>query len=163
MNVTLSHSELIHAAMLGMRRQIESLRLHRTPANGYDRSRSQEWGDHIEGACGECAAAKALNLYWNPTINTFHFAPDLNGVARQIEVRTRSKSHYDLIIRKDDDLSSVFILVTGVSPDFHVVGWIIGHDGAIDSNVKEYGGRPKAWFVPQEQLRPIEELAQMVK
>jgi hypothetical protein len=101
------------------------------------------------------AVAKALNVYFPSSVNTFKNGSDL---FHGIEIRTRSKEHYELIVRPDDNMESRFVLVTGCAPVFNVRGWIVGVDARREEWWNEYGERPGAWFVPQESLLPIEEL-----
>jgi hypothetical protein len=150
MQVRLTNQEMMTAALIGIMRQVSSLR--REDGHGFDGE--DGWTIHIEGACGEMATAKALGRYFEPTLNTFK-APDLGA---NIQVRTRSKNHYDLLIRNDDNLDNIFVLVTGRAPLFEVRGYLRGHDAIKDEWVKTYGGRPAAWFVPQAALLPIVDL-----
>ena len=143
------------AAHCGLLRNLASIIDGRKPAYGFD-DEDLTWGPHIEGACGEVAVAKLLDKFWSPTVNTFGGA----DIGRSIGVRTRSKAHYDLIVREADDPNHKYILVTGRAPKFTVHGYIIGSDARKDDWVHSYGGRPAAWFVPQSALRSIDELKQ---
>lgn len=145
MKITLTNSEMVMAALIGCHRHIASLRLKQ--AHGA----TDTWTLNIEGACGELAAAKALNLFWDGSVNTFS-APDLQP---NIQVRTRSKSDFGLIVRKKDNDDEIFVLVTGVSPTFVVHGWIYGKDAKQEKWIQTYGDRPAAYFVPQSALHPI--------
>jgi hypothetical protein len=140
------------AAQIGVLRQLEAVRKGLPDRHGFDGDTG--WTIHIEGAAGEIAAAKALGLYWGGTVNTFKTEGDVGN----IEVRTRSKPHYDLLVRDNDKNESVFVLVTGKSPKYNVVGWILGKDAKKTEWYADYGNRPPAYFVPQNCLRPIEEL-----
>jgi hypothetical protein len=75
-----------------------------------------------------------------------------------LEVRTRSESDYDLIIRDNDKLDSIYVLVVGQCPTYRVIGWMRGRDGRRPEYEQTYGNRPRAYFVPQAALKPIEEL-----
>jgi hypothetical protein len=111
-------------------------------------------GMHIEGAGGECAVAKALKLYWSGSVDTFKREGDVGD----LEVRTRSEDWHELLIRPDDP-SAIYVLVVGKIPHFRLVGWI--HSSVAKQRndwLKPHGGRPPAYFVPQSELRPIEEL-----
>jgi len=151
MAVTLTSFEIFQAAMIGAKRNIEA-KVRRLPdRHGFTGS---GWDAHIEGACGEIAVAKFLGLYWGGSVNTFKTGGDVSG----LEVRTRSESHYDLIIRDNDPPDSIYILVIGQCPTYQVVGWVRGREGKRAEYRKTHGGRPGAYFVPQSALRPIEEL-----
>lgn len=107
----------------------------------------------IEGAVGELAVAKALNVYWNGSVNTLR-ALDLSG----IQVRTHSQRDYDLIVWPDDSPDDLYVLVTGKMPEYRIHGWIRGSDAMQDHWLKEHGDRPPAYVVPQDALQPIETL-----
>lgn len=148
MLVRLTWEEAAMAADVGRRRQLTSLRSGHKDKHGYS---GDGWGIHIEGAMGEMVLAKHLGIHWDGSINTFK-RDDLPGV----QVRTRSGHHYDLIIRTDDDPNSRFVLVTGKCPNYRIRGWIQGQDGMQEEWLKDYGQRPKAYFVPQGLLLPLQ-------
>lgn len=112
------------------------------------------WQVHVEGAMGEAACAKALGTYNPMTVNTFK-GPD---IGKKIQVRTRSRACYDLIVRANDDDDEAFILVTGTCPKYTVRGWCWGREAKQARHLKNHGGHGEAWFVPAEHLRPIAEL-----
>lgn len=147
--ITLTFSELFRAAMIGVMREVASRKQGRQQSNGRDNKNS--WSDHIEGAAGEMAFAKALNIYCSGHVNVGH-SLDVGD----FQVRTRSKPYYDLIIRQDDADDEKFALVIGESPHFHVIGWIYGREGKKPEWLKDYGNRPLAWFVPQGELRKFD-------
>ena len=145
MNIKLTENELIMAANVGVRRQSASLAKNLKDKHGA--SISKGWQLHIEGACGELAFAKAMNWFWNGSVNTFKL-PDVGNV----QVRTRSEAHYELIIRKGD--AGIFVLVTGTAPEYKVHGWFNSLH-VRDEWIKDHGGREKAFFVPQNELYPL--------
>ena len=151
MNVTLTWQEVAQGAWTGTQRQMHALKDRRTSVFGFE---GDDWGIHIEGACGEIAAAKAMDRYWSASVNTFKVGGDVG----QVQVRTRSRHDYELLIRENDRDEDVFVLVTGKIPDFYVRGWIVGRDGKRDEWRKAHGGRPPAWFVPHDALHPIKQL-----
>lgn len=107
---------------------------------------------HLEGACGEYATAILLGVEWGASINTFHDKPDVAGY----EVKTRSKNHYDLIVRRDTSLSDAFILIIGQRPNYRGIGWIDGRAARRPEWWATHGDRPGAWFVPQRALRSLD-------
>lgn len=148
--ITLTEQELEYAAMIGAKRHYESVihgRKHNPPLKADDIGL---WL-HIEGACGELAVAKWSGKYWGGDICTFKAA----DIGERVQVRTRSKHDYDLIVRDNDNDEHAFILVTGVGIDFTLRGWIWGRDAKRPEFLKTYGGRPAAYFVPQSELRPM--------
>lgn len=148
--IILTQAELLLAATIGVQRQVEALRQGLPDKHGFDGG--EAWTVHIEGACGELAVAKALDRYWSGTINTFK----LSGDVGKLQVRTRSRTHYDLLVRDDDCDEDIFVLVVGRAPSYRVVGWIRGKDAKRSEYRQSYGNRPIAYFVPQSALTPFE-------
>jgi hypothetical protein len=149
--VTLTDYELVQAATTGMLRQVSAIKREYNSA-----IKGKEWQAHIEGACGEVAVAKAMGRYWGGSVNTFKSGGDLDGTGW--EVRTRSEHDYDLIVRDDDPDDRVFILVTGIAPDYQVRGWMKAADAKRQEWRKDYGGHGAAFFVPSECLREMGDL-----
>lgn len=146
--VTLTWFELEMAAIVAVRRHVEALRQTRPDRYGAAGD-ADGWQLHLEGAFGELAFAKALGRYWDGSINTFHDGGDV-GV---VQVRTRSRSDYDLIVRDADRDGDYFVLVVGRSPSYTVVGYILGADAKQPKWSKDHGGHGAAFFVPQSELR----------
>jgi len=151
LKVTLAWYELYMAATVGVKRQLEALKDARPDRHGYE---GNGWNVHVEGAAGELAAAKALDRFWSGSINTFKSDGDVGA----IQIRTRSKAYYELIVRSDDADNDRFVLVTGTAPHYNVVGWITGRDAKRDEWLQTYGNRPAAYFVPQRELHDLEAL-----
>ncbi|VIO80084.1 hypothetical protein [Bradyrhizobium ivorense] len=148
--VELSLHEVLMAAEVGLMRQIAAIKRKLPDRNGFE---GAGWNVHIEGACGELAVAKALGLYWTGSVNSFKCGGDVGA----IQVRTRSRADYELIIRDDDRDEDVFVLVTGRCPTYEVIGKIIGRKGKRDEWRRCHGGRQAAWFVPHAALSAIDE------
>ncbi len=149
MIVTLEWHEVMLAAGVGMRRHIAALRAGRPDRHGFNGQTG--WTIHAEGACGEMAIAKALGLYWNGSVDTFKSFGDVGA----LQVRTRSRPEYELIVRPDDSDDDTFVLITGTAPTFTVVGAILGGLAKRDEWLQDYGGRPAAYFVPHSELVPL--------
>jgi hypothetical protein len=152
MQIHLTGAELYLAAQIGVSRQMEAMRKGLPDRHGFDGL--EGWTVHIEGAAGEMAVAKALGVFWGGTVNTFKTTADVGA----LEVRTRSRHDYELLIRENDADEAVFVLVTGRAPDFNVVGWLKGKEAKQPQWIRTHGGRPPAYFVPHAALHPIEEL-----
>lgn len=148
--VTLTVAEARLAAAVGVERQLQALQQHLAHRNGA----ADTWTLHIEGAAGELAAAKALGVYWPATVGTFHREGDLGP---GVEVRTRARHDYDLILRDDDNPESAYILVTGTLPHYRVHGWARMQD-VLPEHRKTHGDRPAAWFLPACVLHPLADL-----
>jgi hypothetical protein len=135
--VVLTNREMSLAAECGIMRNLAAIIDNRPDANGFA-DETGGWNAHIEGACGEVAAAKLLGRFWSPTVNTFH-APDIAG-------------------RPSDDPVHAYVHVTGRAPTFLVWGFIIGEQARRAEWLKRHGGRPAAWFVPKAALGSVNEL-----
>lgn len=147
-DVLLTPYELEMAAIQGMRRQIEAVQKGLGHIAGYE---GIGWDIHIEGAAGELAFAKAINRYWSGSVNTFKTGGDVGA----LQVRTRSKHSYELLVRDGDRDDDLFVLVTGTAPHFKVWGWIYGRDAKRPEWKQTHGNRPAAYFVPHGALIPL--------
>lgn len=150
-DVTLNWEELDVAAHVGARRNIEALRRGWAPHRRLGYHDLPGWQGHIEGAAGEIALAKTLNRHWSAHVNTFKVGGDVGAV----QVRTRSRHDYELIVRDEDRDEDWFVLVTGTAPAFRVHGYIRGRDAKRPEWRQEHGGFVPAFFVPHEALRAL--------
>lgn len=121
-------------------------------ASTYRRDHLQRMTEEIVGACGEMAAAKALNVFWSPSVNTFHRSSDLPG---GIEVRSTTEIANSLIVRDNDRDDWAYILVVGNPPIMTVVGWLFGYEAKSEKFLRNPHNNRPAWFVPQPELTPI--------
>ena len=117
---------------------------------------------HRLGATGEVAAAVHLgleaHLFSEQTAR--RGSADLPG---DIEVKTRSRHKYDLIIQEDERPDKRVVLVTIERDKVLLLGWCVAGD-VMDEKywADPAGGRP-AYFVPKEGLRDIHELMEILK
>lgn len=147
--ITLTWHEVFLAGTGGLMRQTAALKRQLPDRHGYD---GDGWSVHIEGRAGEMAVAKHLGVYDLATVNTFRNGAD---VGRTIQVRTRSRPEYELIVRDNDRDDDLFVLVTGRCPEFVIVGYICGADAKREEWKKPHGGREAAYFVPHGALKPL--------
>lgn len=154
MTVRLTAYELMQAATAGCLRQISALVKNLPDKHGFA---GLGWSEHIEGACGEMAVAKVVNRYVSGSVNTFKVGGDIGGT---IQVRTRSRHDYELIVRPDDRSEDVFVLVTGRAPEYEVRGWIRGEQAKRPDWLASHGGRAPAYFVPASALQDVASLPQ---
>ena len=152
--VELSWPEAMQAVVAGAFRRIASLKNGLRNQHGFDDEEHDGWGVDIEGAAGEMAVAKFFDQYYVPTLNTFKSMRDSCGC----EIRTTKKHSNRLIVREKDDDSHIYILVTGQIPTFRIRGWMYGREAKQEKWVEGPNGRSPAWFIPSEELRPMEEL-----
>lgn len=151
MRVTLSLEEAKMAYGVAVDRQLDAMRrgLHGRHGAGEDLEISI--GLHLTGAAGEIAVAKALGVYWPPSVGTFK-APDIGS---DVQVRTRTQDSHELIVRPDDSSDDFYVLVIGRLPSFRIVGWIHGAQAKQERWIQMHGGRPPAYFIPQSELTSI--------
>lgn len=111
---------------------------------------------HLLGAAGEMAVASHLGLksFLYQETQAKRGSDDLPG----IDVKTRSKHKYDLIVQKNEDPRKKFVLVTIEDQTTLLHGWCYGEEAMKDEYWADPArGRP-AYFVPKEQLSPLSTL-----
>jgi hypothetical protein len=111
---------------------------------------------HLLGAAGEVAVASYLGMkeHLFKETKARRGSDDLPGM----DVKTRSKHQYDLIVQKNEDACKKFVLVTIESQKTFLHGWCYGHEAMKEEFWADPArGRP-AYFVPKEALRSIDEL-----
>jgi hypothetical protein len=75
-----------------------------------------------------------------------------------IDVKTRSKACYDLIVQRGSNPQKKFVLVTIANQVTLLQGWCYGHEAMKEQYWADPArGRP-AYFVPQNALRSIDTL-----
>lgn len=111
---------------------------------------------HLLGAAGEMAVASYLGMkgHLYKESEAKRGSDDLPG----IDVKTRSKHSYDLIVQRQSDPSKKFVLVTIENQETLIHGWCYGKDAMQDQFWKDPARGRSAYFVPQETLRSIESL-----
>lgn len=139
--------EMLIATSLGTARHMQSV--SRTPSRGQAKETSLD--SHILGAIGELAAARVMGIYPGFTVNNFD-GPDMG---KDIQIRACREGR--LIIAKHDKSDQKYVLVTGYAPELDVVGWIWGGEAKSERWLFDpNNNRPPAYFVPAEELHPIE-------
>ena len=112
---------------------------------------------HLLGAAGEVAVASYLGLkeHLFKETEAKRGSDDLPG---GIDVKTRSKSRYDLIVQKQEDPKKVFVMVTIENQQTLLQGWCYGHEAMKEEYWADPArGRP-AYFVPKEALHSMDTL-----
>ena len=115
---------------------------------------------HRLGAVGEVAAAVYLGLEAHLFSEQIarRGSADLPG---DIEVKTRSKHSYDLIVQKDERPDKRLVLVTVERNTVLLHGWCVAGDVMQEKFWADPArGRP-AYFVPKSNLRDISELMEV--
>lgn len=111
---------------------------------------------HLLGAAGEMAVASYLGLKHELYKETEarRGSDDLPG----IDVKTRSKHSYDLIVQKKEDPSKKFVLVTIEDETTLIHGWCYGKEAMEERFWADPARGRAAYFVPQQYLRSIDTL-----
>jgi hypothetical protein len=113
---------------------------------------------HLLGAAGEVAVASYLGMkeHLFKETEARRGSDDLPG---GIDVKTRSKASYDLIVQRQSDPNKKFVLVTIENQQTLIHGWCYGHEALQERFWADPArGRP-AYFMPKECLRPMETLS----
>jgi hypothetical protein len=111
---------------------------------------------HLLGAAGEMAVASHLGMksFLYQATEAERGSCDLPG----IDVKTRSKASYDLIVQKNEPAEKKYVLVTIQNKTTLIHGWIHGGEAMQEKFWADPAkGRP-AYFVPKEYLHPIDTL-----
>lgn len=111
---------------------------------------------HLLGAAGEMAVASHLGLkeFLYKETEAKRGSCDLPS----IDVKTRSRHSYDLIVQKNESPNKKFVLVTIEHKKTLIHGWICGNDAMKEEYWSDpAGGRP-AYFVPKTALMPMSTL-----
>jgi len=103
------------------------------------------------------AFCKWANIYWSPSVDTFHYIPDADTC---VEIRTTDRDpesgRCSLILRDNDPPERWYYLITQ-SPHnslyMTVQGCIRGHDGRRDEWLSNPNGHRESWFVPVNSLK----------
>lgn len=144
--------ELVRAE--AMRRQLANEKKRLKGRNGGPASGEKALFFHKLGAAGELAVADFLHLreFLYQETEAKRGSCDLPP---NIDVKTRSKSHYDLICQLDEKPGKILVLVTIQNKITLLHGWIRSEDAMKKQWRKDpAGGRP-AYFVPQSALLPL--------
>jgi hypothetical protein len=125
------------------------------------RNRGPRFGDkalevHLLGSAGEVAVASYLGLKHElfKEKEARRDSDDLPG----IDVKTRSKHSYDLLVQKGSSPKRKYVLVTIEKQTTLLHGWCYGEEAMVDKFWADPArGRP-AYFVGKEYLRSMESL-----
>ena len=153
-----SEEEKSIAMAEGMRRQGVNEAKGLRGRNGGAWKGSKALDIHLLGAAGEVAVASYLGLkeHLFKETEAKRGSDDLPG---NIDVKTRSKHSYDLIVQKSENPDKIFILVTIEDKQTLIHGWLRGKEAMNNRFWADPArGRP-AYFVPKEHLHSISELS----
>lgn len=161
--VQLTVEDFDRAATVGLLRQSHAVTQGRQPTlvwwdlEGFrPRSWLHQAASHIYGAVGELVYCRAIGAEWDATVDGYRAIPDAAG---GIEIRARSKPPYSLIVRQSDPWREAFVLVAGLPPAMHAVGWIDDAHARDPQWWTDPGNRGAAcWCIPSSQLWPLSDL-----
>ena len=137
----------------GMRRQGTNEAQGLRGRNGGAWKGSKALDIHLLGAAGEVAVASYLGMkeHLFKETEARRGSDDLPG----IDVKTRSKASYDLIVQKREDPKKKFVLVTIENQQTLLHGWCYGEEAMQEQYWADPArGRP-AYFVPKVALHSI--------
>ena len=140
----------------GMRRQGVNEAKGLRGRNGGAWKGSKALDIHLLGAAGEMAVASHLGMkdFLYKETQAKKGSDDLPGM----DIKTRSKHSYDLIVQKQEDPRKKFVLVTIENQETLLHGWCYGHEAMKEEFWADPArGRP-AYFVGKEHLRSMETL-----
>ena len=140
----------------GIRRQSVNAAKGLRGRNGGAWQGSKALDIHLLGAAGEVAVASYLGLkeHLFKETEAKRGSDDLPN----IDVKTRSKRSYDLIVQKNEDPGKKFVLVTIQDQETLIHGWCYGAEAMQEQYWADPArGRP-AYFVPKAALRSISSL-----
>lgn len=109
---------------------------------------------HELGAGGELAVAAFLGMEDQVFLDQ---TPERGSadLPLGIDVKTRGRHYYDLLVQLDDNPKKTFVLVTVENKEVLMHGWISGTFAMKDQFIKEYvKGRP-CYSIPKAQLSPM--------
>ena len=148
--VVLDNSEYLHALMAGCLRRASAREKQRQNYYGA-LSADSELLDLI-GSIGEAVVAKYLDRFW---CGRGKFR---GGDVGSYQVRATKYDTGCLLLNKNDYPDTPYILVTVNSGVGKIRGWVYAREGQQDKYLQDKSGRGKAYYVPQDALRPIETL-----
>jgi hypothetical protein len=151
-----SEQERQQAMEEGLRRQRVNESKALRGRNGGAWKGSKALDIHLLGAAGEVAVASYLGMkeHLFKETEARRGSDDLPGM----DVKTRSKHSYDLIVQRQEDPQKRFVLVTICHQQTLIWGWCYGREAMQKRYWSDPArGRP-AFFVPKEQLHHIDTL-----
>lgn len=157
--IELTWYEMMLAIECGVQRNVSSWKSNLKNNAGY--VPKDLFDTNIKGAAAEMAVAKALDMYWDGSVDTFKGKAD---VGFDIEVRMTDMRIPKLIFRPGDPVDRKYVLaqnlwVNGGKPKFELLGWLEGKKAKRKKFLTDNGnGRKPAYFVPVNELNLMRDL-----
>lgn len=114
---------------------------------------------HVVGAMAELAAARILDLNWNPVTG---MADTGRGDLKGAQVKSVTERERCLIVRKHDPAEHNYVLVLVSMKEAEILGWFRGVDAKVEEFWTENKGHQSGFWVPREKLRPVDELLRLL-
>lgn len=161
MKVTLTYAELQIAHVAAGQRWLQAVKVGAGAKYGAPEGNDEADAISLQGAVGEMAVAKGLNLYWVGSVGEWSSGHDVGGC---VDVRSVTKPTHCLILHAADKPNTPYVLVELSKPNEAVlVGWIFGIDGQQPKYWADPSGKGRpAYFVPRKDLRPMAELVSIL-
>ena len=163
MKVTLNSYELWQAAQVGLVRAYDSYIKNNKDIWFENRTWAAMVAVNVQGAIGEVAVAKALNLFFNGSFGVYKLSPDLSTKDIKIEVRHSGEKKETCSVREGDDPESVIIFSTGGGPDIEILGWIYAGKAKTDAHKKTKANGETWYAFPIGDLVNIETLIKIIR
>jgi hypothetical protein len=116
---------------------------------------------HELGAMGEMAVAAHLGLeeaVFNESLPRW----GSSDLPYDIEVKTRSRHCYDLIVQRNERPDKNMVLVTIERDEIFIQGWCVSGDVMKKEYWSDPAGGRAAYFVPVSELNPSETLKDLM-
>lgn len=154
MQVTLNLSEQSTALRLAWDRILSSASIGINHQSTYKRTMAKRICEEFVGACAEVAISKATGRYFTPSVGTFHRVPDFMN---DCEIRATDLATGCLIVRDNDPSDRKYLLAIVDGDVVTFAGGLPGVEAKQDRFLRDPHGYRQSWFVPQSELRPVEE------
>lgn len=157
--LTADEKDAIHAE--ARRRQFSNERRGLKGRNNGPEAGAMALRLHVLGAGGEMAVASFLGMK-DEVFSDVVAKRGSHDLPPDIDVKTRPRHYYDLICQLDETPSKTLVLVTVENKQVILHGWVKAYEAMQEQWKREYvKGRP-CYFLPKENLRPIQSLKRYV-
>jgi len=116
---------------------------------------------HTLGAGGEMAVASFLGMK-DKVFSDVVAKRGSCDLPPDIDVKTRAKHYYDLICQLDETPDKTLVLVTVQNKQVILHGWAKAYEAMQEQWKREYVKGRACYFLPKENLRPIQSLKRYV-
>jgi hypothetical protein len=151
--VQLTAQEMLTAALVGVRRQISAMELHRRDSWT---NADNPFEIHILGCMGELVAAKHFNLFWPDAVGETQ-SHDVGGL---LEVRTRRGGAMGIRVNHKPEKPYLLIHADVEKGIFQMMGWLLGAQAWKVG--RPCDGNPNLRYVDPGVLLPVEELNKVI-